>query len=135
MLFLIAEQHARHLTKMTLTIVRPQMTTKDHFRVSEELTERIRSLHRMSPGDWQEVLAVLTDETRTRAELQPSLLAALNVRISYDLVNALHKMDVTSESLARKLVVLTWILVIFTAVLLVEPAIHLVHWLWSIARL
>ena len=93
------------------------MTTKDHSGVSEEVEERIRSLHRMSPGDWQEVLAVLTD-------------AALNVRITYDLVNALHKMDATSEALARKLVALTWVLVVFTAVLLVEPAIHLIQRLW-----
>jgi hypothetical protein len=107
------------------------MTTEDHSHVSEELKERIRSLGRMSPGDWQEVLAVLTDQSRTRAELQPSLLAALNVRITYDLVNALHKMDTTSEALGRKLIVLTWVLVIFTAVLLIEPAIQLLHWLGS----
>jgi hypothetical protein len=89
----------------------------------------------MSPDDWQEVLAVLTDQSRTRVELQPSLLAALNVRITYDLVNALHKMDATSEALAKKLVALTWVLVVFTAVLLVEPAVHLIHWLWPTARL
>jgi hypothetical protein len=89
----------------------------------------------MSPGDWQEVLTVLTDQSRSRAELQPSLLAALNVRITYDLVNALHKMDATSEALTRKLVALTWVLVVFTAVLLVEPAtIHLIHWLWPIGH-
>ncbi|APO49719.1 hypothetical protein LUI11_35040 [Bradyrhizobium diazoefficiens] len=106
---------------------RIQMTTEDHSPVSEELKERIRSLHRMSPGDWQEVLAALTDQSRSRAELQPSLLAALNVRITYDLVNALHKMDATSGALARKLIVLTWVLVIFTAVLLSDPAEKLIH--------
>jgi len=104
------------------------MTAEDQAPISEELKERIRSLQRMSPGDWQEVLAALTDQSRSPAELQSSFLAALNIRIAYDLVNALHKMDATSGALARKLIVLTWVLVIFTAVLLFDPAEKLVHW-------
>jgi len=107
------------------------VTTVDHSRISEELKERIRSLHRMSPGDWQDVLAVLMDQSHPQAELQPSLLAALNVRITYDLVNALHKMDASSEALARRLVWLTWVLVICTAVLIAEPVVKFVHWLLS----
>jgi len=107
------------------------MTSRDHSFVSEELEERIRSLHRMSPSDWQAVLAMLTDRSRARAEFPPSLLAALTVRINYDLVNALHKMDASSEGLARKLIVLTRVLVILTAVLLIEPANDFIHWLWK----
>src|SRR5262245_51276904 len=94
-----------------------RVTTVDHSRISEALKERIRSLHRRSPGYWQDVLAVLMDQSHPQSELQPSLLAALNVRITYDLVNALHKMDASSEALARRLVWLTWVLVICTAVL------------------
>jgi hypothetical protein len=113
--------------------VRPHMTINDPTYVSGSVQERIRSLNRMSPDDWREILAVLMDRSRARAELQPSFLAALNLRITYDLVNALHKMDTTSEALARKLVVLTWVLVLFTAVLLVEPTVHLIHWLRATA--
>ena len=101
----------------------------EHTKISDELKARISTLEPMSPADWREVLAVLTDKSREQAEIQPSTLSALNVRVTYDLVNALQKMDQTSAALSRRLVVLTWILVIFTAVLLIEPAMHLVSWL------
>lgn len=101
----------------------------DHYKLSEEIKERIRSLEPMSPADWREVLSVLTDKTREQAEIQASHHVAIQVRITYDLVNALHAMDRTSATLSKKLVWLTWVLVIFTAALLVEPLVHLVHWL------
>jgi hypothetical protein len=104
------------------------MQSKEHERISESLKGRIRSLDPLSPDDWREALSVLTDKSREQAEIQPPHHVALQVRITYDLVNALHKMDRTSASLSKKLLVLTWILVIFTAVLLVEPVIHLLHW-------
>jgi len=100
-------------------------------KLSEELKQRIRSLDHMSPQDWRQVLGVLTDKSREQAELQPSHLSALNVRITYDLVNALQRMDQTSAALARKLLVLTWVLVAFTAVLLIEPVMHLIQWVRS----
>ena len=104
------------------------MQPTEHNRLSDALKERIRSLEHMSPDDWHEVLSVLTDKSREQAEIQPSHHVALQVRITYDLVNALHRMDRTSASLSKKLVVLTVVLVIFTAALLVEPAVHLWHW-------
>lgn len=100
-------------------------------KISDDVKERIRRLDQMSPDDWQQVLSVLTDKSREQAEMQPSLLSALNIRITYDLVNALERMDQTSAALSRKLLVLTWVLVAFTAVLLIEPAIHLIHWVRS----
>jgi hypothetical protein len=103
----------------------------DPSKLSEELKERIRNLDHMSPDDWRQVLGVLTDKSREQTELQPSHLSALNVRITYDLVNALQRMDRTSAALARKLLVLTWVLVAFTAVLLIEPVIHLIQWIRS----
>ena len=98
-------------------------------KFSEELKAKIRNLDPMSHTDLREALSVLTDKSREQAEIQPSHLSALNVRIMYDLVNALQKMDRSSVALSSKLLVLTWVLVVFTAVLLVEPAVHLVHWL------
>jgi hypothetical protein len=105
------------------------MQPAQHHRLSDALKERIRSLDHMSPDDWREALSVLTDKTREQAEIQPSHHVALQVRVTYDLVNALHRMDRTSAQLSKKLVVLTWALVIFTAALLIEPAVHLLHWL------
>ena len=102
----------------------------DSTDFSEDLKAKIRSLEPMSPGDWREVLAVLTDKSRALKELQPSHWVALQVRITYDLTNALHRMDRSSTTLARKLVVLTRVLVVFTAALLIEPIIHLAHWIW-----
>jgi hypothetical protein len=102
----------------------------DSTDFSEDLKAKIRGLEHMSPGDWRQVLSVLTDKSRAQKELQPSHWIALQVRITYDLTNALHKMDHSSTTLARKLVVLTWVLVVFTAALLIEPIVHLVHWLW-----
>jgi len=95
----------------------------------DELKTRISSLGHMSPDDWRQVLNELTDKARETKETQPSLLSALSVRITYDLVNALHRMDRTSAELARKLVVLTWILVVFTGILLVEPAVEFYQWI------
>jgi hypothetical protein len=103
----------------------------EHHKLSEELKERIRSLERMSPDDWREALSVLTDKSREQAEIHASYHVALQVRVIYDLVNALHATDRTSAALSKKLVVLTWVLVFFTAALLVEPAVHLLHWLRS----
>ncbi|MCI0371110.1 MAG: hypothetical protein L0214_06935 [candidate division NC10 bacterium] len=101
----------------------------DRYKLSDELKGRIGSLAPMSPDDWREALEVLTDRSREQAEIQASHHVALQVRVTYDLVNALHAMDRTSAALSRKLVLLTWVLVLFTAVLLVEPAVHLYHWL------
>jgi hypothetical protein len=110
--------------------VRPQNMTDDGIsRLSEDLKERIRDLEHMRPEDWRQALSVLTDKSRERSEIQPSHLTALNVRITYDLVTAIHKMDQASTALARRLVILTWVLVVFTAALLVEPVVHFVHWL------
>jgi hypothetical protein len=97
--------------------------------IDEGLKESIHSLAAMSPDDWRQVLQVLTSKEREQSELQPSTLSALNIRITYDLVQSLHKMDKTSAALTRKLVVLTWLLVVFTVVLLIEPvAAHFLHW-------
>ena len=101
----------------------------EHYKLSEELKERIRSLERMSPDDWREVLGVLTDKSREQAEIHASYQVAVQVRITYDLVNALQRMDRTSAALSSKLVWLTWVLVFFTAALLIEPVLHLIHWL------
>src|SRR5437660_293417 len=103
------------------------MTDDGIARLSEALKERIRSLEPMSPEDWSQALSILTDKSREQSELQQSYLAALSVRISYDLVNAIHRMENTSTKLARKLVILTWVLVVFTAALLIEPAVHVLH--------
>ena len=104
----------------------------DHYKLSEELKERIRSLEPMSPEDWRDVLSVLTDKTREQAEIQASHHVAVQVRITYDLVNALHAMDKTSAALSKKLVLLTWVLVVFTATLLIEPLVHFIHWLGTV---
>jgi len=101
----------------------------DHHKLSEEIKEKIRSLEPMSPSDQREVLSVLTDKSREKAEIQASYQVAVQVRATYDLVNALHAMDRTSTALSKRLVLLTRVLVIFTAALLVEPLVHLVHWL------
>jgi len=101
----------------------------EHYKLSEEVKQRIRSLEQMSPEDWREVLSVLTDKTREQAEIQPSHHVAVQVRITYDLVNALHAMDRTSTALSKKLVLLTWVLVLFTAALLIEPVVRFIHWL------
>ena len=104
----------------------------EHQKLSEELKGRIRSLDPMSPEDWREVLNVLTDKSREQAEIQASHHVAIQVRITYDLVSALHAMDRTSAALSKKLVLLTWVLVAFTAALLIEPLVHFVHWLWTV---
>ena len=96
----------------------------EHSKLSEELKELISSLKPMSPEDWHKVLSVLTDKTREQAEIQASHHVAVQVRITYDLVIALRNMDKTSATLSRKLVLLTLVLVAFTAVLLIEPYIH-----------
>lgn len=112
--------------------VRPRVkTTMDPTELSEDLLAKIRGLKPMSPEDWSNVLAVLTDKSRTQRELQPSHWTALQVRVTYDLVSAINRMDRTSAALARKLVILTWVLVFFTAALLVEPIVHLLHWIGS----
>ena len=97
--------------------------------IDEDLKKRLLNLEPLSPDDWRHVLGGLTDKADEQRATHPTLLSALNIRITYDLVNALHRMDRTSAALATKLLVLTWLLVVFTAALLVEPAIHLYHWL------
>lgn len=98
-------------------------------KLSEDLKDRIRTLEHLSPDDWRRVLRVLLDKSREQDELQPSFLTALNVRITYDLVNALQRMDETSAGLTSKLVFLTRVLVICTVALLIEPATYLIRWI------
>lgn len=100
----------------------------DQLRLSEELRQRIGNLdHPLPSADWQKALAVLLDNFRTVAEIQPSYLTALNVRISYDLVTALRKMDQTNTALTRWLVRLTVVLVVLTAVLAIEVLLKWIH--------
>ncbi|MFM0283965.1 hypothetical protein P0D75_38760 [Paraburkholderia sediminicola] len=95
----------------------------------DELEERLSSLGHISPDDLRLVMKVLTSGERKKSELQPSLLAALNFRISYDLVQSLRKMDKTSAALSKKLVWLTVLLLLFTVALLAEPFVaHFLHW-------
>ena len=100
--------------------------------IDDELRKRVQNLDHLSPDDWRHVLGELTDKAHEQRATHPSLLSALNIRITYDLVNALHRMDRTSAALATKLLVLTWLLVVFTAALLLEPAVHFIHWLTSV---
>jgi hypothetical protein len=102
-------------------------TEMEASKLSEETLDRIRTLKPMSPDEWRQVLGVLTDKARESAELHQSYLSALNVRITYDMVNALQSMVRSSTALARKLLVLTWVLVIFTAALLIEPSLKVFH--------
>ena len=106
------------------------MNDDDIARLSDDLKRRIRSSEPLSATEWQQALSVLTDPSRQRSELQPSHLAALTVKVTLDLAGAIQKMDRTSASLSRKLLFLNWALVVFTAVLLIEPAVHFFHWLF-----
>jgi hypothetical protein len=99
--------------------------------IDDDLRKRVQTLDHLSPDDWRQILGTLTDKANEQRAMHPSLLSALNIRITYDLVNALHRMDRTSAALATKLLVLTWLLVVFTAALLLEPAVHFIHWLMS----
>ena len=96
--------------------------------IDESVKNRIHTLEPLSSDDWSHVLGVVMDKARQTTEMQPSTLSALSIRITHDLVNAIQKMDRTSAALSHKLVVLTWVLVLFTAALLIEPVVHFFAW-------
>jgi hypothetical protein len=86
---------------------------------NDESDRRIWNLDHLSPEDWRtflrELLSSSEDDRRT----------AFLVRINFDFVNALHQMDRTSTALSKRLVWLTWVLVIMTAILLIDPGVRL----------
>jgi hypothetical protein len=49
------------------------MQPTEHYRLSDRLKERIRSLEYMSPDDWRKALSVLTDKSREQAESSPRI--------------------------------------------------------------
>jgi hypothetical protein len=96
-----------------------------NVRLSESAKAALRSGDALPPDTFLDIQATLTDPTRTQAEIQPSYHVAIQTKMIHDLIAALRKMDETSAGLSRKLVWLTWILVILTVVLAAEAAINL----------
>lgn len=87
---------------------------------------RLENLEHLGPDDWRQLLAGLKIEHISQAELRAAIY---QIRITYDLVNAIHKLDAVSTKLSKRLIVLTWAIVILTALLTVEPAVHFIEWL------
>jgi hypothetical protein len=90
----------------------------------DELDKRISSLQHMEPRHWSLVL----DELLASARDAPSdRRTAYLIRINYDLVHALHRMDNASAALSKKLVYLTWALVVLTTMLLIDPVMRIIE--------
>ena len=90
--------------------------------LNEKVEERLINLKHMTPEDWQEVLKYL----QTYEADSPTVTVAMyQIRIAFDLVNALHRFDQSSSKLSRHLLILTWVLVVLTLVLAIEPVMKL----------
>lgn len=98
--------------------------------MSENLLEtRLLNLEPLTKEDWRGVFQSFLNQGGSREEMKVARQATLQARIDYELMVALKKMDCTSTKLASRMLMLTWVLVIFTAALLVEPVVHFVRWL------
>ncbi len=98
-----------------------------HTKLSDSAKAALSHADPLSPENFREIQGVLTDPTREQAEIQPSHLAAIQAKLISDLTVALRAMDRTSAALSRKLVVLTWMLVVLTIVLAIDAIKNLAH--------
>ena len=81
----------------------------------------------LSSEQLRQIQTILTDPTREKAEIQPSHLAAIQAKLVSDLITALRAMDRTNTALSRRLVSLTWVLVVLTVVLAADAIKNLAH--------
>jgi len=97
-----------------------------NVRLSEPAKAALRNEDALPPETFLDIQATLTDPIRTQAEIPPSYHVAIQTKMIHDLIAALRKMDETSAGLSRKLVWLTWTLVILTLVLTAEAVFNAV---------
>jgi len=104
-----------------------------HVRLEAECLEALRRPDLLSPGRFEEIQSVLTDPTRTQAEIPASYHVAIQSKLTRDLIVTLRTMDQTNAALTRRLVWLTAILVVLTVVLAADALPHFIEWVksWS----
>jgi hypothetical protein len=81
----------------------------------------------LSSEQLRQIQTILIDPTREKAEIQPSHLAAIQAKLVSDLIASLRTMDRTNTALSRRLVFLTWVLVVLTLVLVADAIKNLAH--------
>ena len=92
----------------------------------KRLYDRLINLEQLTREDWKKLLRELEDEdASTRARLNNIFQA----RINFDTVYSIDRLDRVSGRLAQRMILLTWVIVILTALLTIEPLIRLIHWI------
>ena len=98
-----------------------------HTKLSDSNKTALSQSDPLPAEHFRQIQTILTDPTREQAEIQPSHLAAIQAKLVSDLTVTLRAMDTTSAALSRRLVFLTWILVVFTLVLVADAIKNLGH--------
>ena len=98
-----------------------------HTKLSDDNMAALSRSEPLSSEHFRQIQTVLTDPTRAQVEIQPSHLAAVQAKLVFDLTASLRAMDETNSALSRRLVFLTWILVVLTLVLAVDAIKNLIH--------
>ncbi|WP_020475696.1 hypothetical protein [Zavarzinella formosa] len=84
---------------------------------------RLLNLEHMSHNDWLTILKQLVDDAHTKEDHASALRIAAAIRINIDTEHRIDKMDRDSSAVARKLLWLTWVITILTALLVIDVGI------------
>jgi hypothetical protein len=87
------------------------------------------SLEHMTPDDWKQVLSDLQTGAIGPRDMRHMVY---QIRSNYDLINAIHQLDQSSTRLSKRMVFLTWVIAILTAVLVIPLAVDFTRWLISL---
>lgn len=88
--------------------------------ISNEVMDKVQNLKSLSPDDWRFILKDLESGVENSNEARHIIY---QLRISYDLINDIQRLDTSSSKLSKQVILLTWGLFILTVILVILTVI------------